>query len=116
MSKLLMCGVSAYLFFSWSVWGPACGGLVLLVTFWDYLSELAREIAEDQVATWIRRRLRSNVHAPAHPYWTLRAFETGKDQSKARDLDSARPVTLSVLTGAHSHAGFLLVRSVSILE
>ncbi len=116
MSKLLMCGVAAYLFFSWSAWGPACGGLVVLVTFWDYLSELAREIAEHRVATLTRRRLRSDLHAPAHPYWTLRAFETGRDQLKARDLDSAQPVTLSILSGARSHSGFLLTRSISVQE
>jgi len=79
MSKLLMCGVSAYLIFSGLDWGPACGGVVILITFWDYFSELAGEMVEDRVATRTRRRLRSDLHAPATPYWTLRAFETVRD-------------------------------------
>ncbi len=75
MSKLLMCGVSAYLVFSGLVWGPVCGGIIVLITFWDYFSGVAGEMAEDYAATRTRRRLCSDLHAPAHPYWTLRAFE-----------------------------------------
>ncbi len=116
MSKLLMCGVSAYLLLSGLVWGPACGGVVVLITFWDYFSELARKTAEDRVATWTRKRLRSDLHAPAHPYWTLRAFETCKDQLNARDLDSVQPVALSIFPRAHSRTGFLLTRSVPTLQ
>ncbi len=81
MSRLLMCGVSAYLVFSGLVWGPVCGGIVVLITFWDYFSEVAREMAEDHVVTRTRRRLRSDLHAPAHPYWTLRAFESRRVSS-----------------------------------
>jgi len=113
MSKLLMCGVSVYLFFSGSVWGPACGGIIVLITFWDYFSEVAREMAEDQAARRTRRRLRSDLHAPAHPYWTLRAFESHTVPSKARGLDSDQPTISSIVPlGSHCRTGFLALRSV----
>ena len=116
MSKLLMCGVSAYLFFSGLAWGPACGMIVVLVTFWDYFSELVGELVEDLLATWTRRRVRSDLHASADPYWTLRALETCEDQLMARDLDSAHPVTFSIFMRALSRTRLLLTRSVSPLE
>ena len=117
MSKLLMCGVSAYLVFSGLVWGPVCGGIVVLITFWDYFSEVAREMGEDYAAARTRRRLRSDLHAPAHPYWTLRAFESRRVRSTARDLDRDQPPIFSILPlGSHCRTGFLAVRSVLTLE
>ena len=117
MSKILMCGVSAYLVFSGLLWGPVCGGIVVLITFWDYFSEVAREMAEDFAAARTRRRLSSDLHAPAHPYWTLRAIETRRVRSKARDVDSAQPPISSILPlGSQWRTGFLAVRSVLTLE
>lgn len=116
MSKLLMCGVSAYLFFSGLVWGPACGMIVVLITFWDYFSELVGELVEDQLATWTRWRRRSDLHASAYPHWMLRAFEICEDQLKPQDLDSAHPVTFSIFARALSRTRFLLARSVSPLK
>ena len=117
MSKLLMCGVSAYLVFSGLVWGPVCGGIVVLITFWDYFSGVAGEMAEDYAATRTRRRLCSDLHAPAHPYWTLRAFESPRVRLNARDLDSDQPLISSILPrGSHCRTGFLSVRSVLTLE
>ena len=117
MSKLLMCGVSAYLVFSGLGWGPVCGGIVVLITFWDYFSEVAREMAEDYAATRTRRRLSLDLHALAHPYWTLRAIETRKVRATARDVDSDRPLIFSILPfGSQWRTGFLAVRSVLTLE
>jgi len=117
MSKLLMCGVSAYLVFSGLVWGPVCGGIVVLITFWDYFSEVAREMAEDYAATRTYRRLSLDLHAPAHPYWTLRAIETRRVRATARDVDSDRPLISSILPlGSQWRTGFLAVRSVLTLE
>ena len=107
MSKLLMCGVSAYLFFSGFVWGPASGMVVVLITFWDYFTELTCELADD-AATWTRRRLRSDLHAPASPHSPLQAIETCVDQLPARVLDSAHPVTFSIFPRAQSPISFLL--------
>jgi len=117
MSKLLMCGVSAYLVFSGLGWGPVCGGIVVLITFWDYFSEVAREMAEDYAVTRTSRRLRSDIHAPAHPYWTLRAIETRRVRSAARDVGSDQPLIFSILPlGSQWRTGFLAVRSVLTLE
>lgn len=117
MSKLLLCGVSAYLVFSGLVWGPVCGGIVVLITFWDYLSEVTRELAEDYAAARTRTRLRSDIHAPAHPYWTLRAIETRRVRATARDVESDQPLISSILpVGSQWRTGFLAVRSVLTLE
>jgi hypothetical protein len=117
MSKLLMCGVAAYLVLSGLVWGPVCGGILVLITFWDYFSEVAREIAEDYAATRTRRRLLSDIHAPAHPYWTLRAIETRRVRSTTRDADSDQPDIFSILPlGVQWRTGFLALRSVLTLE
>ncbi|HXW16033.1 MAG TPA: hypothetical protein VEN79_16115 [Terriglobia bacterium] len=117
MSKLLMCGVSAYLFFSGLVWWPVCGGIVVLITFWDYFSEVAGELAEDYAATRTRRRLRSGLHTPVHPYWTLRAFESRGARMNARDLDNDQSLAFPILSlGSLCRAGFLAVRSVLTLE
>lgn len=117
MSKLLICGVSAYLFLSRWAWGPVCGGIVVLIAFWDYFSDVAREVVEDYAATRTRRRLRSDLHAPAHPYWTLRAFESRKAHVKERDLDGGRAPIFSILPlETCCRTGFLAVRSVLTLE
>jgi hypothetical protein len=117
MSRLLLCGVSAYLGFSGLAWGPACGGIVVLITFWDFFSEVALEMAEDYAAMRTRRRLRSDPHAPAHPYWTLRAFESRTVRSNAKDLESDQSLIFSILPlGSHCRTGFLAVRSVLTLE
>ena len=117
MSKLLMCGVSAYLVFSGLVWGPVCGGIVVLITFWDYFSDVAREMAEDYAATRTHRRLSLDLHAPAHPYWTLRAIETSRVRATARDVDNDQPLISSILPlGAQWRTSILAVRSVLTLE
>jgi hypothetical protein len=117
MSKLLMCSVSAYLVFSGLVWGPVCGGIVVLITFWDYFSELAHELTEDYAVMRTRRRLRSDLHAPAHPYWTLRAFESRRVRSRVRELASDQPVIYPILPlRSHCRTGFLALRSVLTLE
>jgi hypothetical protein len=117
MSKLLMCGVSGYLFFSGLVWGPFCGGVVVLVTFWDYFSELAGDTAGDLAAARTRKRLRSDLHAPAHPYWVLRAFGSGGVRLKARDLASDQPGALSVFAlGPRCGTSLLEARSGLSLE
>ena len=117
MSKLLMCGVSAYLVFSGLVWGPVCGAIVVLITFWDYFSEVAREMAEDYAAARTHRRLSLDLHAPAHPYWTLRAIETRRVRATARDVDSEPHLISSILPlKSQWRTGFLAVRSVLALE
>ena len=117
MSKLLLCSVSAYLVFSGLLWGPVCGAIVVLITFWDYFSEVAREMAEDYAATRTRRRLSLDLHAPAHPYWTLRAIETRRVRSAARDVDRDQPLIFSILPpGSQWRTGFLALRSVLTLE
>ena len=65
MGKLVMCGVSAYLFMSGLPWGAVCGGLIVLVVFWDNFSQMAGDIVEEQVSLRIRKRLRSDVHDAA---------------------------------------------------
>jgi hypothetical protein len=117
MSKLLMCGVSAYLIFSGLAWGPVCGGIVVLIAFWDYLSEVAGEMAEDYAADRTRKRLRLDPHAPAHPYWTLRAFESRNVRLNPRNLESDQPPVFSILPlGSHCRTDSLGVRSVLTLE
>ena len=117
MPKLLMCGVSAYLVFSGSVWGPVCGGIVILITFWDYFSGVAGEMAEDYAATLTRRRLRSDFHAPAHPYWTLLAFASRKIRSTATSLDDNFPfVFASLPLVSRCRVGILAVRSLVTLR
>ncbi len=96
MSKLLMCGVSGYLFFSGLLWGPACAGVIVLIAFWDYFSEVAGEVAENQAVARTRKRLRSDLHASAHPYWVLRALESGRVPLKAKEPASDQPGALSV--------------------
>ena len=117
MSKFLLCGVSAYLVFSGLVWGPACGGIVVLITFWDYLSEVARETAEDYAAARTRKRLCSDIHAPAHPYWTLRAIEIRRVQSATKEVGGGLSRLLSNLSlEAPWRTGLLAVRNVLTLE
>ena len=113
MSKFLLCGVSAYLVFSGLVWGPACGGIVVLITIWDYFSEVAGETAEDYAAERTRKRLSSDLHAPADPYWTLRAIEISRVQSATKEMGGGLSRVISNLSlGAPWRTGLLAVRSV----
>jgi hypothetical protein len=105
MGKLLMCGVSVYLLLSGLAWGPACGGLVVLVTFWDYFSQMAGEIVEDQVAASTRKRLRSDIHAAAHPYWVLKASTSGAAKPQSRDLAVDEPCTIPIFAIAPRELG-----------
>lgn len=105
MGKLLLCGVSVYLFLSGLAWGPACGGLVVLVTFWDYFSQIAGEIVEDLVAASTRKRLRSDVHAAAHPYWVLQACGSGAAKRQSRDLAMGEPRTVPIFAIAPREPG-----------
>jgi hypothetical protein len=95
MAKLVMCSVSVYLFLSGLAWGPVCGGLVALVTFWDYFSEITGEIFEDRVAARTRKRLRLDLHAAAHPYWALQACGSGAaPQPSDLAVDEPRPLPI----------------------
>jgi hypothetical protein len=103
MVKLVLCAVSVYLFFSGSDWGLAWGGLVALVTFWDYFSQITGELVENQVAAHTRKRLRSDLHAAAHPYWALQASGSGEPQ--ARDLAVDEPGAVPIFAIAPRELG-----------